>query len=499
MSSMPEIKFFRHFFSRLATMPDLNNQVKIATKWALVAEICSKLVSPVTTMILARLLAPTAFGIMVTATMIISFAELFTDAGFQKYLIQKKFEDRESLINSTNVAFWSNLILSIVLWLIICVFSKVIAHLVGCDGYHWVIIVSCVCIPLEAFSSIQMALFKKDLDFKTLFYVRLLGIFVPLFVTIPIAYFTGSYWALIIGMIASNLCNAVILTYKSSWKPSLYYNIELFKQMFSFSSWSMIESVSIWLTLYLDVFIVGSVLNTYYMGLYRTSISTVSALFTIIISSTTPVLFSALSKLQSDESQFRELFFKFQRLVGLFVFPMGVLVFFFSDLCTNILLGEQWDEAALFFGWWGLTNSLSIVTVNYCGEVYRAKGKPKITVFTQWCHLVFLVPVVLISIDYGYDTLCISRSLARLQLILVNLVALYIVIRISFTDMIRNLKVPILGSLLLVGLLTIIPKPDSILLQLLYMSISALIYLLFVCSFKDERAMILNIKSSFIR
>ena len=65
--------------------------------------------------------------------------------------------------------------------------------------------------------------------------------------------------------------------------------------------------------------------------------------------------------------------------------------------------------------------------------------------------------------------------------------------------MIRNLKVPIIGSLLLVGLLTIIPKPDNMLLQFFYMSISAVLYLLFVCSFKAEKAMILNIKRSLIR
>lgn len=480
-------------------MQNLNSQVKSATKWAFVTEVCSKLVSPLTTMILARLLAPSAFGIMVTATMVISFAELFTDAGFQKYLIQKKFDDKESLYNSTTVAFWSNLVLSLLFWGAICVFSNDIARLVGCEGYHWVIIVSCVCIPLEAFSSIQMALFKKDLDFKTLFYVRILGILVPLLVTIPIAYVTRSYWSLIIGMIASNLCNAIILTARSTWKPSLYYNVNLFKQMFSFSSWSMIESVSIWLTFYIDVFIVGTVLNSHYMGLYRTSITTVSALFAIIISSTTPVLFSALSKLQDDETEFKRLFFKFQRIVGIFVLPLGVIIYFFSDFVTLVILGEQWMETSSFIGWWGLTNAMTIVTVNYCGEVYRAKGKPKISVITQWCHLIFLIPVVLVSIKYGYDILCVSRSLARLQSIIVNLVALYIMTKINLFDMLSNMKVSLLGSFILVVILMSIPVPDNVYLQLLYLSICMIIYFIIICSFKSERLLILNFKKSIIK
>lgn len=74
-------------------MTNFNNQVKSATKWSALTEIASKLISPISTIVLARLLTPDAFGVLVTATMVISFAEIFTDAGFQKYLIQHNFDD----------------------------------------------------------------------------------------------------------------------------------------------------------------------------------------------------------------------------------------------------------------------------------------------------------------------------------------------------------------------------------------------------------------------
>ena len=50
-------------------MTNINNKVVSATK----SEIAAKLVSPVTTMVLARLLTPAGFGVLVTATMVISF------------------------------------------------------------------------------------------------------------------------------------------------------------------------------------------------------------------------------------------------------------------------------------------------------------------------------------------------------------------------------------------------------------------------------------------
>ena len=89
---------------------NLNNKVVNATKWSAITEFAAKLISPLSTIILARILTPDAFGVLVTATMVISFAEIFTDAGFQKYIIQHAFDDDESLNKASTVL--SNLALS---------------------------------------------------------------------------------------------------------------------------------------------------------------------------------------------------------------------------------------------------------------------------------------------------------------------------------------------------------------------------------------------------
>lgn len=473
----------------------INSKVITATKWSAITELAAKLVTPISTMVLARILTPEAFGVLVTATMVISFAEIFTDAGFQKYLIQHEFEDKESLSKSTAVAFWSNLALSIIIWAIICLFSPRIAHLVGNDGYELVIAVSCVCIPLAAFSSIQMALFKRRLDFKSLFLVRIIGILIPLVVTIPLALFTHSYWSLIIGMIAQNLSNAVVLTIKSEWKPRWFYEISLFKEMFSFTMWSMVEAIAIWLTSYLDIFIVGTILDTYYMGIYRTSISIVSQIMTIITGITTPVLFSALSRLQYSECEFKSLFFRFQRLVGLFVIPLGVGIYLFRNLITTVLLGSQWSEAAYLIGWWGLTSAITTVLSHYCSEVYRAKGKPKYSVLSQLIHIAFLIPTVLVSVRYGFQTLCLSRSLVRLTGIAVHLVLIYTLTRITPMEMFRNILHSSVCAFLMAVVYFFLPSTTNLFIQVGYAIVCSISYFIAICVFSEERNLLLSIKS----
>ena len=465
---------------------ELNTKVKTATKWSAITEIAAKLVTPITSMVLARLLTPEAFGVVTTLTMVITFAELFTDAGFQKYLIQHEFKDDEDREQSTTVAFWSNLVMSLFFWGIISIFNAPLAAIVGNPGLGHVLIVACASIPLAAFSSIQMALFKRDFDFKTLFRVRIVSTLIPLLVTVPLAFWLRSYWALVIGTLTVNLVNAILLTVFSKWKPRFYYSFAKLKEMLSFSVWSMIEAISIWLTSYVDVFIVGTMLSQYYLGLYKTSSTLVGQIMGLITAITTPILFSALSRLQNDEKEFQTLFFRFQKLVGLLVVPLGVGIFLFSDLATELILGSQWTEAAGFVGLWGLTSALTIVLAHYSSEVYRAKGKPKLSVLAQVLHIVVLWPTVLIAIKYGFETLYVARSLVRLELIAVNLCIMGWIIKMPIGKMFTNILPSCIAAACML-LVLLLPSSDNLWINIIYAAVAAIIYLVVVMLFPEER------------
>ncbi|WP_394238287.1 lipopolysaccharide biosynthesis protein [Niallia oryzisoli] len=409
-----------------------------ATKWSALTQIAAKIVSPITNMVLARLLAPEAFGVVATVTMIASLADMFTDAGFQKYLVQHEFKDEEDKHKNANVAFLTNFAISILLWGLIILFSEQIAVLVGNPGLGNVIAVACIQLPLTAFSSIQMALYRRDFDFKTLFIVRMVSIFIPFVVTIPFALLGLGYWALIIGTIFMQLSNAVILTIKSKWKPRWFYRLGILKEMLSFSIWSLIESISIWLTTWVDVFIISSMLSEYYLGIYKTSTTMVNALMALITASIVPILFSTLSRLQNNNELFNRAYFKMQRVVSIIVLPLGIGVFLYSDLATQILLGDQWGEASKIIGIWALTSSIMIVFGHFCSEVYRAKGRPKLSFLGQLLHLVVLIPTCLIGAKYGFWVFIFARSWIRMQFVLVHFILMKVSIGIPVLKTIKN-------------------------------------------------------------
>ena len=475
-------------------MKSLDNKILKAAKWATVTEIIAKLISPITNMILARILAPEAFGVVATITMIISFADMFTDAGFQKYLVQHEFKSDCEKTMATNVAFWTNLFMSFLIWGVIVAFSDQIAILVGNPGLGHVISIACIQLPLTSFSSIQMATYRRTFDFKTLFLVRIVGIFIPVITTIPLALLGYSYWALILGNICGTLSNAIILTIKSEWKPILVYKIDILKKMLSFSMWSLFEAISIWLTTWVDSFVIGSILNAYFLGIYKASLTSVNSIFSLVTSSTTPILFSALSRVQDNEDEFNRIFFKMQKIVSYLVLPMSIGMFIYSDIVVKILLGNKWEEANQVIGIWSLISGIVIILGHYSSEVYRAKGRPKLSFIAQILHLVVLVPVCIIASKYNFITLVKVRALIRLEGVIVHLLFMQFIIGIPIKYVFKHISVPVICSVLMGTMATALRMLNtSLIWNMISILICVILYLTLLLLFKSSREDIVKI------
>lgn len=423
-----------------------------ATIWSGLTQVSAKIIPPITNMILARLLTPESFGIVATFTVLISFSDVFTDAGFQKYIIQHEFENEESLRKSTNVAFWTNLIFSLIIWLIITIFSTPIAIWIGTPGCEKGIIVACLVIPITAFSSIQQAFLRRKFNFKAIFWVRLSLSAIPLVVTVPLAYVYRNYWALVLGTVVREVVNSIFLTALSTWKPRFEYSISRLKSMFSFSAWTLLEQISIWLTTNIGIFIVGQFLNQYYLGLYKTSMSTVNAILMIVSSSVTPVLFSTLSRIQDRQEQFRETFYKFHRLLGILIIPMGIGIFVYRHLLTMIMLGKQWNEAENFIGLWGLAYSLSILFNSLNSEAIRSKGKPQISLIIQCIQIVVTATGLILAIPYGFQMVYIVRSIVPIASMIASSVAVNVYFGIRIKKIIKR-ELPIIYSAIIMGII----------------------------------------------
>ena len=476
-------------------MDDLNIDLKIskAYKWSTISEIVSRLVAPITNMILARILSPAAFGIVAIATMVTSFAEIFTDSGFQKYLIQNEFKNSTDRNNKINLAFFMNITLSILIFIFIFVFRNELADRLGNSTVGLVLVISAIEIPLSSFFSIQTAILKREFQYKVLFFARVLTSIIPFFVTIPLALLGFNYWSIIIGHLISKLVLTIFLVIKVSWKPSFKISLSDMKGMFSFIFISTLASVSVWFSAWLDSFFISQWYDETSLGLYRQSIIMVNAIFGLFTASLHNVLYSALSRLQNDTEKFNHEFFKILSILSLIVFPLGTLLFIYSDLSVYMILGPDWVDASRIFGVWAVTSIFRIIFVSTFSEYFRAKGKPILNFIIQFIDIIVIAVISYIFIDVSLNAYANIRSLSRFIVIIPSMLFAIIFFKIDIVKIIKAIIKPLIFSLIIMAISIILLKiNNSYIFSFLWLGINCLLYLTLVLifSFEDFKSII---------
>ena len=157
-------------------------------------------------------------------------------------------------------------------------------------------------------------------------------------------------------------------------------------------------------------------------------------------------------------------------------------------------------EAAPFIGLWGLTSAITIILAHYSSEVYRAKGRPKLSVLVQFLHIIVLWPTTLLAVKYGFEVLYIARSLVRLELVLVNMIVMYFVVRIPFVDMMKNVSHSLVATIIMASISYALQSINSaIWWQIMSILISICIYFSVIMLYANERKLlvpfIMKIKS----
>lgn len=462
-----------------------NGVIQKSISWSLFAEVSAKLIVPISTMILARLLTPEDFGVLAICNMLVSFADIITDAGFGKYLIQHDFNDDKERINSANVAFWSNFFLSTLLVLVIFLNRRSIAGLLGNREYSVVISVASLQLIFTSLSSIQTSLLRRDFDYKKLFYVRIIVSLIPLCVAVPIAVVTKSYWALICGNMMGSIVCAALLTVISNWKPRIFYSFELLRKMFGFSFWSLCEGLGHWTIFWIDTFIVSYFFSEYYVGIYKNSASMVMSLFGVVSASMSPVLLSSLSRLKNESSVFFNLFMSLQRFLSYVVIPMGIGLYVFRDLATSVMFGSRWAEASNVIGTWGLMMMLSVLFYTFVAEVYKSKGVPQILFLSQITYLLFLVPACCISAKFGFEPMVYVRCLCVVVQVVINVIILRVLFKFNALNMFGNIIRPLMASMVIAICGIFLNNGFECQLLLLVLATLTYLFVLYLC-FKDD-------------
>jgi PST family polysaccharide transporter len=375
-----------------------------AFKWSALGEIASRTIGPLVFIVLARLLVPEDFGVAAAATVLISFSQVFSDAGLAKALIQRQDRVEES----ANIVFWLNLGISIAVVAILLVGAPLIAWFFKDERIAPVIRVLSLQILFMAFSTVHTALLKKNLNFKPLFWVRLATTTIPGLASIPLAIYGMGYWALVAGTLIGQAVQSAVLWMCNPWRPRWDFDPDLARKLISFGKWAMLSSVLGWFYLWMDAIFVGHYLGSHDMGLYRTGNTFVTMIFGLIFSPLLPVLYSFFSIAQLNQQKLREALIAVTHAITLIALPLGFGLFALGDLAADVFFGKQWQGVGHVIGIMALMHAFSwIVGAN--GEVYRSIGKPHIETWVNGSMLLLYFTGYLISVRFGLQSFLHTR------------------------------------------------------------------------------------------
>lgn len=406
-----------------------------AFKWSAATELASRLVQPAVILILARLLTPEDFGVMAAATMVISFSQVFWDAGMGKALIQRQTEIREA----KNVAFWTNLALGLLVSSLIFLFAEPIAlHIFNDQRVSPVLRVMVVHVILSSLVATHTSLLQKEFQFKRLFWIRTLTVALPACASIPLALRDWSYWALVAGAVTGQAIQLIVVWRTHDWRPEWSFDQEVAREMFKFGAWVGFSALLGWFYLWADSLIIGMQLGAYELGVYRTGNQFVMMLFGVIFAPMLPVLYSHLSKIQTDRARLNATYERVIKASIVAAIPISLVLFSVSSPIGAIIFGDQWRGIGFVIGVMSLTHGVAwIVGAN--GEVYRSIGKPSYELVVTASSL----PVYLLAYHYsirgGFEMFVWTRFTLAVGATFFHLFLIQRLLRIAIVPILRFL------------------------------------------------------------
>ncbi len=357
----------------------------------------------VSTIVLARFLLPSDYGVLVMATLVIGLVEIFIFSGADAALLRYP-ETSDDLVNS---AWTLRLIQSFIVAATVAILTPFAANYFRDDRVMPVMFVLSIGIVINALSNIGPVLARKNLNFGLEVKIGVISKLASFVVTVVFAYFSRNYWALVVGTIVGQLvtvfCSYKFHSYRPRWVTSRI------RELWSFSQWLLISSVGNYFGRKLDELILGRIGTSKDLGVYNVG-SEIGQVVTVEISAPfNRSLYPVLSSIQSDRPKSLELFFSTLGIVNTLTIPVGIGMCILASSFVQVVLGYKWIDVAPILEVFALQGVIRFLVSPYY-VWFMVIDKGRVLASMSWLEL--LIFLVFAWILHGYSA--IGLAWARL-------------------------------------------------------------------------------------
>lgn len=295
-----------------------------------------------TTIVLARMLSPSDYGIFAMTLFINELAQLFVAFGIGSALIQAKNVDQVQL----STCFWINMLIAGL------VAGMVVACGPAAAGYFnqpmvaQLLLVSAVNLVIGAMLVIPSVVLSRALAFDQIALASTLGSLVGAAATIALAVFGAGIWALVLQPLIGTVINLAYLAWRARWWPSMLLHLPALRGIMRFSINLFVDSLASHITRNLQQIIVAPLAGAAAMGMLSLAMTAAWLPVAQFTGAAVRAVYPVLARLTGDTGRFDSGVFRTLALIALLAFPVLIGLAVLAKDVIPLVFGTQWKEAA---------------------------------------------------------------------------------------------------------------------------------------------------------
>lgn len=427
---------------------NLTQHAVAGTAWSSVATVAKQLLSVASVATVARLLGPSAYGVMGMANLLIVFIVYFKDLGTGSAIVQ-----RSAITNLLlSSLFWVNFFFGLTLSLLLCAASPAAAAFFKTPELVPILCVLAFSFWLSCCGVVQNSLLIRRMNFRTLAKADITAAVAAYLVALTFALLGFGVWSLVFASVANSLTTVVAYWIGSGWRPSREFDTSEIRSIAGFSLNLSGFGLVNYFSRNADNITVGKVLGRAPLGDYQMAynlmLTPIQNISSVIAQSTFP----AFARIQNDNERFRLAYTRSTMLIALITFPVMAGLGIVADPMIRTVLGVKWLGAIRIFQVLapvGLVQSVQTTV----GQIYMAKGR------TDWMFRwgiiqgCILVLAFLVGVRFGVLGVAIAYTAAYLGVTMIpSFLIPFKLIGLKLTDYARAM----MPQILITGLMVLV-------------------------------------------
>lgn len=403
-------------------------------------------------MLMARLLEPEHFGLVALAGVFILSFNLIVGHSFADAIVQRTAIDREHL----DTAFWTNLAVAVALAAVCHLGAGYAATRFGepelADILPWLSWL----MPLNAIGVVQTALFRRELQFRTVALRSLAGRAVGAATGVGMALGGFGVWSLVGQQLAGIAAVAIAMAASSPWRPGFRYSLPHLRSLWSFGFHVSATQVVAGLTEQVLNLLVGSLFGSVALGYFSIAWRVTQLIRSLIGSAVYHVSFSTFARLQEDRKAVAQAFLQATRLSCLFGFPIGAGMTVLAEPLIVALFGAKWGESVPLLSILALLMFPAFYMMFFTA-CYRAMDNASWVLGLSLLYLAAGIGFVLALSPYGIEAIAAAWVAKTVLLLPVHIALLRHMLGVSLNALVSPVLAPLAAAIVMAIVLIAAP------------------------------------------